>query len=91
MHPHGSIPLPFLRHGRGQGEQGLGIVGLRCLVEVFGRTDLFDLAIAQDGGVISHLPDYGQVMAYKEDREAEFCLQIFKQIQDFCLDRDVQG
>ena len=60
------------------------------LKEVFAFGGFKYTTMPHDRNPITHLPDYRQVMADKQHRQAEFVLQIFQQVQNLCLYRNIQ-
>ena len=72
--------MPVFWHHRRQCEQFPGVVCLWAFKDILRRTNLLDQAIAQDGCVVSHLPNHREVMADEQNREAKSGLQVFKKI-----------
>ena len=56
----------------------------------FDRRLLDDSARVHHGHSIGHLRDDAEVVSDEEEREAESCLQVAQQVENLCLDRDVE-
>ena len=90
------LPLgPALAHparvrNRNGGEQSLRVLVLRICVHLFRGAVLDDLPAVHDGDLIAHPSDHREVVSDEQVGQAELDLEIFEQVQDLRLDRDVQ-
>src|SRR6266545_416634 len=82
--------LPRIGNGYGR-EQGLRVLIGRVLVDVLRVAHLDDLPSVHDRDPVAHRPDHCEVVRDEEVREVELPLEIFQQVEDLRLDRDVES
>ena len=63
----------------------------RRIEDILQRAAFHDLAVVHDHDFLRQVGDHAQVMGDDNNRHIEFLLQILQQLQDLCLDRNVQG
>ena len=74
-----------------QGAQQCPGVGMAGIVEHFlAGTQFHNLAAVQNGNTVSNIGNNTQVMGDKYDGVVEFLLQVLQQLQDLCLNGNVQ-
>src|SRR5215217_1141493 len=76
------------RHG---GQESLGIGVERFLVEGDAVRHLDDLAEVHDGDAVGDVLDDGEVVGDEEVGQTELLLEVFEEVDDLGLDRDVEG
>src|SRR5439155_6330732 len=80
------------RIGEGQGrEQRLRVRVQRGVVERLAVGDLDDLAEVHDGHAVGDVAHDRKVVGDEQVRETKLRLEIFQQVDDLRLDRDVEG
>ena len=76
----------------GHGREQRACVGVRgLLVDLLAAAQLDDLAEVHDGDPLAEVPDHGEVVGDEDEGEVEVALQVPQQVDDLCLDGDVQG
>ena len=63
----------------------------RVIIQLFCRGILHNMPEIHDGNFIADIAYHMKVMGNKEVAETELGLQIFEQIDDLGLDRDIKG
>ena len=63
---------------------------LRILKQQSDRRLFDDAAGVHDGDAIGHLRDDSEVMGDEQESKAHPTLQVAEQVEDLCLDRDVE-
>ena len=84
----------FLLHiarARNRTKQTLGIFMARIIENVFSRTSLADTSAVHNYDLIGHLRDNTQVMRNDNDGHVQFFLKVQHQLQNLCLNRNVQS
>src|SRR5256884_331479 len=90
---HDPLTLGFERRiGDGHGrEQRLRVRVQRRVVERLAVGDLDDLAEVHDGHAVGDVAHDREVVGDEQVRETELRLEVFQQVDDLRLDRDVEG
>src|SRR3954471_2454921 len=81
--------LGRVRH-RNCGEECLGVLDLRMLVDRVRVALLDDLPEVHHRDPVAHPPDDSEIVGDEEVREPELLLQVLEQVEDLRLDRDVE-
>ena len=71
-------------------KQALGIFVTRTIKNVLRRTAFTDASAVHHDDFITHICDDAEVMGYHNDRHPELLLQILHQLQNLCLNGNVQ-
>ena len=71
-------------------DQLLRIRFARVAVQGFGRSKLDDLAVVHDRHHIGHKLDDAQIVADEDIRQSARLLQVIQQIQNLCLDGNIE-
>ena len=74
-----------------RGQQGPGVRVFRFGKDRVDRPDLDDSPQIHDGDAMADMAHNGEVVCDEDVGEAEIGLQVFEQIDDLCLNRDVEG
>ena len=100
MHRRGQLPADLsaaaltsdggVWHGYGV-QQSLGVGVRRRAKDRLRVAQLHNLAEVHDGDGVGHVVDHGQVVAHHHVREAVLALELFHEIQDLSLDRNVES
>ena len=64
---------------------------VRTVENVFCRTSFTDSSAVHNDNFIAHVRDNTKIMGYHDDCHAELFLQGLHQLQNLCLDRNIQG
>jgi hypothetical protein len=68
-----------------------GCRGGGVVVDLISGAGLHDFAQVHDGDAVADVLDDGEVVGDEEVGEREFLLELFEEVDDLCLDRDVEG
>jgi hypothetical protein len=63
----------------------------RVVVDLLGRAELDDLPQVHDRDPVGDVTNDAEVVRDEDIREPELVLDVFEQVDDLCLDRDVEG
>ena len=85
------LPMPVRIRDRYRVEQGLGIRMPRPAVQVCRRGDFDNSPKVHDRDSVADMFDDTQIMRNEEVSQAEFFLQVFEEIDDLGLDREIEG
>ena len=76
------------RHTR---EQRLGIRMHRVPVELLGWGDLHNFPEIHDDDAVAEILNYAKVVSDEQEGEPKLILQVLQQVDDLCLDGDIEG
>ena len=85
--------LFFLKRAfrRDRGEQSLRVRVLRICVDAFGGVELHDAPEVHNHDPVTDIFDDAEVMGDEHIGQVELLLQTAEEVDDLCLDRNVQG
>ena len=71
-------------------DQRTGVGVLRIVQHLIGGALLYDLAVAHDNHTVGDLGHHTKVMGDEHDAGVVFSVELFQQMQDLLLGRDIQ-